>query len=127
MGAARWIAIGLGMVGVAVVLRPSGSGVSLWPGLAMLFAATAYALSALTVRILGRTDSTQAMVFWMVTLLSLGATALALPDWQPIRAQDWPVLAAIAVTASPPISPPYQYFGRPSGAVELPTSVILCG
>ncbi len=100
VGAARWIAIGLGMVGVAVVLRPSGSGVSLWPGLAMLFAATAYALSALTVRILGRTDSTQAMVFWMVALLSLGATALALPDWQPIRAQDWPVLAAIAVTGA---------------------------
>ena len=98
VGAARWIAIALGLAGVAVVLRPSGAGVSLWPGLAMLFAASAYALSALTVRVLGRTDSTQSMVFWMVAMLSLGATALALPDWQPIRAQDWPVLAAIAVT-----------------------------
>jgi len=33
-------------------------------GVGVLAAAAGYAISAITVRILGRTDSTQSMVFW---------------------------------------------------------------
>jgi drug/metabolite transporter (DMT)-like permease len=120
VGVARWIAIGLGLAGVLVVLRPSAAGMALWPGLAMLFAATAYALSALTVRVLGRTDSTQSMVFWMVTMLSVGATALAVPTWVPIRDVDWPVLAGIAVTGAVGQWAITEAFRRGEAAVVAP-------
>ena len=87
VGPRRWAAIVVGLIGVLVVLRPTGEGVLSLAGLAVLGAAVGYAVSAITVRVLSRTDSTQAMVFWMVTMLSLGAGALAWPAWVPVRGE----------------------------------------
>jgi drug/metabolite transporter (DMT)-like permease len=98
VGALRWAMIALGFAGVLVVLRPSGAGMLSLPGLAVLAAAGGYAVSAITVRLLGRTDSPESMVFWMTVLLSFGAGALAAPHWQPIQAGHAPVLAGIALT-----------------------------
>jgi drug/metabolite transporter (DMT)-like permease len=50
--------------------------------------------------VLGRTDSTLSMVFWFSTMLCLGAGALALPGWVPVREAHLPALAAIAVTGA---------------------------
>ena len=96
----RWIAIAVGFGGVLIVLRPTGAGALTIPGLAMLATAVGYALSAITVRVLGRTDSTQAMMFWLMLLIGIGAGALALPDWRPIQPAHWPVIAGIAVIGS---------------------------
>lgn len=98
--ARRWIAIAVGLAGVAIVLRPSGSSVLTLGGIATLAAAAAYALSAITVRVLGRSDSTQSMVFWLTSLLALGAGALAAPAWVTVRPQDYPVIAGVAVTGA---------------------------
>jgi len=100
VGAARWVAIGIGFAGVLVVLRPTGEGVISWPGLAVLGAATGYALSAITVRVLSRTDSTESMVFWLTTMLSVGATAIAAPAWVAVALEHWPILATLAVTGA---------------------------
>ena len=44
-------------------------------------------------RILARTDSSQAMVVWLMALMALGAGALAWPHWQPLRAEHaWLIL-----------------------------------
>jgi drug/metabolite transporter (DMT)-like permease len=59
-----------------------------------------YALSAITVRILARTDSTPSMVFWLMLLISLGAGALALPGWRPIQPEHWLVIGALGSTGS---------------------------
>ena len=60
VGPRRWTAIAIGFIGVLVVLRPtSGNALSL-AGFAVLAAALGYAVSAITVRILARTDSSQA-------------------------------------------------------------------
>jgi len=96
----RWMAIVLGFFGVLIVLRPSGSSVFTWGGLAIIVSASCYAVSAVTVRILSRTDSTQSMVFWLIAALSLGASALALPAWSPIHSEHWPILIMIAVTGT---------------------------
>jgi len=95
VGARRWLAVAGGAVGVLVVLRPGAQGLLGWGGLAVIGSAAAYALSAVMVRLIGRTDSTQAMVFWMLTLLSLGAGALALPGWRAVQAGDWWVIAGV--------------------------------
>ncbi len=94
VGPRRWSAIVLGLLGVAVILRPGGSLFSL-AGLAVLAAALCYAVGAITVRILTRTDSTQAAVVWMIALLGLGAALLAWPQWQPIRRADLGIIALV--------------------------------
>jgi drug/metabolite transporter (DMT)-like permease len=98
VGALRWSMIALGFAGVLVVLRPTGASVISLAGLAVLAAAAAYAVSAVTVRVLGRTDSSESMVFWMTGMLAVGAGLLAAPNWVALRAADAPVLAVIAVT-----------------------------
>ncbi|HSC13200.1 MAG TPA: DMT family transporter [Rhodanobacteraceae bacterium] len=95
-----WTAIVIGFCGTLIVLRPTGAGVLTLAGLAVLVSATGYSISAIAVRVLGRSDSTQAMVFWMLLMMSVFATALAWHDWVPIRAEDWSVIAALAVTGA---------------------------
>jgi drug/metabolite transporter (DMT)-like permease len=85
VGPRRWIAIGIGLVGVLVVLRPGMDGFISIPGLMVLLAATAYAVAAITVSMLTRTDTPQSMVVWFLVILALGAGLLAIPDWQPLR------------------------------------------
>ena len=100
VGAARWTAIGIGLVGVLVILRPTGEGMLTGGGLAILVAAICYALGAITVRMLAQRDSTQAMVFWFVVLLSLGAWLLALPAWKPLQpAHGW-IIAGVGISGS---------------------------
>lgn len=98
VGPRRWTAIVVGLLGVLVVLRPTGEGVLTWAGLAVLLSAAGYALSAITVRVLHRTDSAQSMVFWMLVMTGAGATALAWPQWQPILGADAWVIAAVGLT-----------------------------
>lgn len=98
VGPRRWAAIGVGLVGVLVVLRPTGEGLFGWAGLAVVVAAAGYALSAILVRVLHRTDSGQSMVFWMLVMTAAGASLLALPGWVPLRAADAWVIAGVGVT-----------------------------
>lgn len=98
VGARRWAAIGVGMLGVLVVLRPAGEGMLTLAGLAVLLSAACYALSAILVRVLHRTDSSQSMVFWALLMTGVGAGALALPQWQPVLAADAWVIAAVGLT-----------------------------
>jgi drug/metabolite transporter (DMT)-like permease len=100
VGRSRWVAIGAGFAGTLIVLRPTGSGALTLSGLAVLVCATGYALSAITVRILSRTDSSPALVFWLMTLVALGAGTIAFPSWQPIQSKHWPVIGGIAITGS---------------------------
>ena len=100
VGPRRWTAIAIGLLGVLVVLRPSGEGMLSLAGFAVLLAALGYAVSAITVRVLARSDSNQAMVVWLLALMALGAGALAWPDWQPIHADDLWVIAGIGVVGA---------------------------
>jgi len=100
VGPRRWIAIAIGLIGVLVVLRPTGDGVLTLAGLAVLLAALGYAASAITVRVLARTDSTQAMVVWLMTMMALGAGALAWPDWVPLRGEHAWLIAGLGLAGA---------------------------
>jgi drug/metabolite transporter (DMT)-like permease len=95
---ARWIAIGVGLCGVLVVLRPSGAGFLTIGGLAVLGAASMYAVSAITVGVLARTDRSEYMVFWLMVMMSIGATALAAPGWVGMHMSDLPLLLGLALS-----------------------------
>lgn len=95
---ARWIAIVVGLAGVLVVLRPEGGGFLTLGGLAILGSAVCYAISAIAARILARTDSTHQMMFWLMLLMSVGATALAAPEWVAIDPGHILLLCGLAVS-----------------------------
>ena len=100
VGPRRWTAIGIGLVGVLVVLRPTGEGMLTLSGLAILLAAVCYSVGAITVRILAQRDTTQAMVFWLMAIITVGAGAFAAHAWVPIRPQDWWVIAGIGIVGT---------------------------
>jgi drug/metabolite transporter (DMT)-like permease len=100
VGPRRWTAIAIGLLGVIVVLRPTGEGMLSLAGMAVLLAAFGYSVSAITVRIIARTDSTQALMVWLLVFMALGAGALAVPDWTPLRLQDGWLIAGIGVAGA---------------------------
>ena len=65
--------------------------------LAILAAAVGYAVSAIVLRILGRTDSADSLVLWPSVVMAAGATAVAAPGWVDFRPEHARILAAIAV------------------------------
>ena len=85
VGPRRWTAIGIGLLGVVVVLRPGVDGLVSLPGLMVLLAATAYAIAAVTVSLLTRTDTPQSMVVWFLAIMAVGAGLAAIPGWVPLR------------------------------------------
>lgn len=100
VGPRRWTAIAVGLLGVLVVLRPTGEGVLTLAGLAVLVAAFGYAVSAILVRVLARTDSTQATTFWLLALMALGAGLLAWPGWVPLRGEHAAIMAGIGIAGA---------------------------
>lgn len=94
----HWLVIALGFLAVCYMLKPdTGQWLSLG-ALAALLAALCYAISAITVRILARSDSAGNMVFWLMTFIMLGAGLLALPQWQPLQLTLWPAYVLIGVS-----------------------------
>jgi drug/metabolite transporter (DMT)-like permease len=98
--ARRWIAIAVGLGGVLMMLRPSAGSWLTLGGLAALLSAACYSLSAISVRVLTRTDTTESMVFWVMALLGAGAGLLAAPDWVAVQATHWPWIAAVGLTGA---------------------------
>lgn len=96
VGRGQWVAIVIGMVGVLVVLRPTGEGMLTAGGLAILLAAALYAVSSVAGRILSRVDSSAQMVFWLMTLMAIGATILAWPNWVTVPMERLPLLCGLA-------------------------------
>ena len=99
--AKRWLAIVVGLSGVLVILQPWGKGsFSMIAAAAAAAATVCYSLSALTVRTLGRANSSMSMVFWYLLLVSIGSGILAIGDWRPVPASDWGWLIGIGVTGA---------------------------
>ena len=100
VGPRRWTAIIIGLFGVLVLLRPTGAGMWSLAGLAVLLSALAYAVSALTVRVLSRTDPVQAMTVWLMALMAVGAGALAWPRWVPVDAAHGWLIAGLGIVGA---------------------------
>jgi len=97
----RWLAIVAGLSGVLIVLQPWGQrSFSLIAAGAAALATICYSLSALTVRSLGRGNSSMGMVFWYLLLVSIGSGLLAIGHWRPVPLSDWGWLIGIGVTGA---------------------------
>lgn len=96
----QWSAIAIGLLAVIWMLKPDGEQLLSLGALAALLAALCYAVSAITVRVLAKTDNSGALVFWLMTLIGLGAGALALPNWQPLSLEFLPWFLVIGITGA---------------------------
>ena len=119
----NWLAILIGLAGVLTMLRPSASGLSTLGALAALVGATAYAFSAITVRVLTRSDTTVSVIFWTLGLMTLFTGTIAAPNWVPIERAHWTWLLGLGVlgatgqyllteafrSAPPSVVTPFEY------------------
>ena len=93
----RWVAIAVGLAGTLVLLKPSTANLATLGALAAVAAAVCYALSALMVRVLTRTDTTASMVFWFMAMVTVFAGALAARSWVPVRPEHWSLLIGVGI------------------------------
>jgi drug/metabolite transporter (DMT)-like permease len=100
VGWRRWCAVLTGLVGVIIVLRPSGTSLITLGGLAAVGSALGYAISALTIRILSRTDTTAATVIWSLFFVAIISGGFCFSDWVPLQRAHVPWLLALGVSGA---------------------------
>ncbi len=96
----QWVAIAAGLAGVLLMLRPEGAQWISAGSVAAVVAALCYSLAVITLRVLGRTDTTESMVFSFTFLLAIGAGLLSIPAWKPVLWAHWPLLVGVGLLGS---------------------------
>jgi drug/metabolite transporter (DMT)-like permease len=123
VGWRQWLAILVGLAGVIIVLKPTGGGLVTIGGLAALASAAGYALNAITIRILTRTDSSAATVFWSLFFMTIISGIAAGVHWVPVLWDHWYLIVGLGISgalgqyfiteafrlAPPPIVAPLEY------------------
>lgn len=95
MSGRKWSAVLLGLVGVAVIVRPGTGGLD--PGqLIALASAIGFAVSVVLVKSLTRTDVAVAISFWMLVVQSAIGLVPALLVWQWPSATVWGWVVVVA-------------------------------
>ena len=96
MNAWKVCAIMIGLVGVAMIVRPDTGKVD--PGqLIALAAAVGFSVSLIMVKSLTRTESATAIIFWMLVVQSAIGLAPSLYVWRPTPDHLWPWIVVIAL------------------------------
>jgi drug/metabolite transporter (DMT)-like permease len=95
----RWIAVGLGLVGTLVVLRPGSEAiVNPVAGMAIL-SSVLIAIISLWVKSLSRTETTSSMLFYMALIMTLIALPFGVLHWQPMSWVLWVAACIMAGTS----------------------------
>jgi drug/metabolite transporter (DMT)-like permease len=95
----RWTATLVGFIGVLIVLRPGVSGLGFGEFLA-LTGAFLTALVIIVVKQMSRTEPSNAIVAYMVLLLTPMSLACALPFWSWPQAGDWPFVIGMGLAGT---------------------------
>ena len=95
MNGRKWLAVVLGLVGVAVIVRPSAGTVDAGQLIA-LACAFGFAISVVLVKSLTRTESAVAIIFWMLVVQSAIGLVPALMVWQWPSAPIWGWVLVVA-------------------------------
>lgn len=94
IGWSHWLAIAVGLSGVFVMLRPSGSHLITLGALAAFVSAVAYALNAIAVRMLMQRETAASITLWPMVVMTLLSAMYAAPRWVDIRLEHWGWLLA---------------------------------
>ena len=101
MSSRKWFAVLLGLVGVAVIVRPRGGELDVGQLIALV-SALGFAVSVVLVKSLTRTEAAVAISFWMLVVQSaIGLVpALVVWQWPSATAWGWVVVVAFCGTYS---------------------------
>ena len=88
----RWAAVGAGMVGVLIILRP-GMGVFSWAAVLPLASALLFAIYSVLTRLTTRDEPTFPAFFWPGVIGAVLMTGLGLPHLKPMLPPDMVYLA----------------------------------
>ncbi|MEM8849696.1 MAG: DMT family transporter [Pseudomonadota bacterium] len=99
VGLVRWIAIGIGFVGVVIILAPAG-GVFSPLALLPLVAAFMFALYAVLTRLVARTDDALTSFVWTGCAGAVAITPLGVWMWEPMTAPDWAWMVGLCILAA---------------------------
>jgi len=95
MSSRKWFAVLLGLVGVAVIVRPDAGAIDSGQMIA-LASALGFAISIVLVKSLTRTDAAVAISFWMLVVQSAIGLVPALIVWQWPSVQTWGWVVVVA-------------------------------
>ncbi|MEE9453285.1 MAG: DMT family transporter [Paracoccaceae bacterium] len=97
VGWRRWVAIGIGFIGVLVILRP---GIMVFSPIALipLAASLMFAVYGLLTRYVARKDSAETSFFWTGIAGAVAITLIGPFFWQPIARADWWIMGILCVT-----------------------------
>lgn len=147
VGWRRWAAVVVGFGGVVVMAQPS-AGAPLVPVLVGLVAALFYALAALAVRGLSRTETSASIVLYLLLTTTVVSGALAVPVWTAPTAFGLGLMSLVGVLgagaqvlltqafrrAPPAVVAPFEYTGMVWASLfgwlvfgDLPTVPVLAG
>lgn len=92
IGWQRWAAVGAGLIGVLIILRP-GMGVFSWAAILPLASALMFAVYSVLTRLTTRDEPTFPAFFWPGVIGAVLMTGLGLPHLQPMTLRDAGFLA----------------------------------
>jgi drug/metabolite transporter (DMT)-like permease len=95
VGLWKTVAVVLGLVGVAIIVRPFGGPTSSGQLIAVA-AALGFAVSVIMMKVLTRTESPVAIIFWMMLIQSAMGLVPGLAAWHWPSAHIWPWIFVIA-------------------------------
>ena len=99
VGWRRWVAIGIGFIGVLIILKP-GLGVFNPAAVIPLIAAVMFATYGLLTRYVSRDDPTATSFFWTGTVGAVAITSVGIWFWEPMTGSDWMWMGALCITGS---------------------------
>lgn len=95
MNGRKWLAVVLGLVGVAVIVQPRAGEINAGQWIALV-AALGFAVSVVLVKSLTRTDAAVAVSFWMLVVQSAIGLVPALLSWRWPSAVAWGWVVVVA-------------------------------
>lgn len=98
VGWRRWVAIGVGFVGVLVILQP-GFGVFRIEALVPALAALMFAVYSLLTRWVAARDSSAVSFFWTGIVGMVITTGIGVFHWQPMVGVDWAWMGLLCLTS----------------------------
>lgn len=99
VGPRRWMAIGIGFVGVLIILRP-GFSVFAPEALIPLLSALMFAVYGLLTRYVARKDSAETSFFWTGVAGAVAITLIGPFFWEPIIGNDWWIMGLLCLTGA---------------------------
>ena len=99
VGPLRWIAIGLGTIGVLIMLKP-GIGVFSPYALVAVASSLMFALYSLLTRYAARKDSSATSFFWTGTMGAIGMTIVGIWYWENMTTPDWGWMLVLCITGA---------------------------